>query len=147
MIILMTANSSWNLVNFRTSLIKRLIDDGHTVVALAPRDDRSADLEELGVKFYSVVMDNQGASLLKDTLFILKIFKAVFKIKPNVILSYTIKNNLYFSIVSLATGIKIIPNVTGLGTVFIRNGRRGFLVGKRVRGYEVRPKDEWKKKG
>ena len=47
--IIICANSSWNLFNYRSGLIRALIADGDSVVALAPRDTSTGDVEALDV--------------------------------------------------------------------------------------------------
>ncbi len=113
-------NTSWNIYNFRLGLVKALQEAGHEVIAIAPKDDYSCKLEEKGCVFYPIQMDNKGANPVKDlklTYAFLKIYK---KVRPDVILQYTIKPNIYGTLAAKALGIPVINNVSGLGTVFIR---------------------------
>ena len=45
--IIICANSSWNLFNYRSGLIRALIASGDSVVALAPRDTSTENVEAL----------------------------------------------------------------------------------------------------
>ncbi|MFC5271163.1 glycosyltransferase family 4 protein [Adhaeribacter terreus] len=112
-------NTSWNIFNFRMSLAKALMAAGHEVVAIAPRDAYSEKLEAAGLQYVPVEMENKGTNPVKDLLLI-KQFHSIYKtVKPDVILQYTIKPNIYGTLAARLAGIPVINNVSGLGTVFI----------------------------
>ncbi|GAA4306253.1 glycosyltransferase family 4 protein [Nibribacter koreensis] len=112
-------NKSWNIYNFRLSLVKALLAAGHEVVAIAPEDAYSAKLVTEGCQFLHLPMESKGTNPLKDLLLIQNFLKAYKQVKPDVILQYTIKPNIYGSIAAKLAGIPTINNVSGLGTVFI----------------------------
>ncbi|MFC6997147.1 glycosyltransferase family 4 protein [Rufibacter roseus] len=112
-------NKSWNIFNFRLSLVKALLHAGHEVVAIAPEDAYSAKLVAEGCGFVPLTMESKGTNPVKDMLLIRDFYKAYKKVKPDVILQYTIKPNIYGSIAAKMAGIPTINNVSGLGTVFI----------------------------
>ena len=58
--IIICINSAWNLVNFRTGLIKSLIAAGYEVIAVAPDDSYSDRLAEVGCRFIPMAMDTFG---------------------------------------------------------------------------------------
>ncbi|WP_192822072.1 glycosyltransferase family 4 protein [Rufibacter sp. LB8] len=112
-------NKSWNIFNFRLSLVKALLGAGHEVVAIAPEDAYSAKLVAEGCQFLHLPMESKGTNPVKDLLLIKSFLKAYRQVKPDVILQYTIKPNIYGSIAAKLAGIPTINNVSGLGTVFI----------------------------
>ncbi|WP_210463247.1 glycosyltransferase family 4 protein [Rufibacter roseolus] len=112
-------NKSWNIFNFRLSLVKALLAAGHEVVAIAPEDAYSAKLVVEGCQFVPLPMESKGTNPFKDMLLVRKFLKAYKSAKPDVILQYTIKPNIYGSIAAHLAGIPTINNVSGLGTVFI----------------------------
>lgn len=114
-------NTSWNIYNFRKGLVKALLEAGHEVIAIAPQDEYSEFLKEMGCKFYPVTLSNKGTNPLKDLYYMYQLFRIYNKIKPNVILQYTIKPNIYGTFASLPFRCLIINNVSGLGTVFLHN--------------------------
>ena len=59
-------NTSWNIYNFRLGLINSLLKNGHEVYAIAPYDEFSSKLIELGCKYEKVTMDSRGANPVKD---------------------------------------------------------------------------------
>ena len=120
--IFVTVNRAWNIWNFRRSVIKALLDDGHRVTVLAPPDETVPKLEQMGCAFIALAMDNKGLNPLRD-LALLRRMRAVFRQhRPDVILSYTIKNNIYGAIAVRSLRIPFLPNVSGLGTAFLSHG-------------------------
>ena len=113
-------NTSWNIWNFRASLVRALQAAGHEVLAIAPPDDYSARLEtELGCRFVPILMENKGTNPVKDAALTRRFYQIYRREKPDVVLHYTIKPNIYGSIAARLAGIPSINNVSGLGTVFI----------------------------
>ena len=64
--IVLSINTSWNIVNFRRNLIVRLQREGYDVVALAPRDAHSETLVAMGVRYFPVDIDSKGLSPVRD---------------------------------------------------------------------------------
>ncbi|GAB3583188.1 glycosyltransferase family 4 protein [Hymenobacter daeguensis] len=113
-------NTSWNIWNFRASLVRALQAAGHEVLAIAPPDDYSARLEtELGCRFVPILMENKGTNPVKDAALTRRFYQIYRRERPDVVLHYTIKPNIYGSIAARLAGIPSINNVSGLGTVFI----------------------------
>lgn len=121
-IVVIAANAAWNLVNFRVDLIRALQAEGFRVIALAPEDAYSPRLSELGVELRSIGMQNSGVSPFEDLLLLGRYFRVLRKIGPDVFLGFTIKPNIYGSLAAHALGIKVINNISGLGTAFIKKG-------------------------
>lgn len=118
--IIITVNTSWNIYNFRLGLIKALKKDGHEVIALAPADNYSGKLNSQGIGFHDISMNQKGTNPLEDILLTGKYISTFKKLKPDLVLSYTIKPNVYAGIACGILKIPIINNVSGLGTLFIR---------------------------
>jgi len=116
-------NTSWNIWNFRAGLVRALQAAGHEVLAIAPPDDYSARLEtELGCRFVPVLMENKGTNPAQDAQLTRRFYKIYKREKPDVVLHYTIKPNIYGTLAARLAGVPSINNVSGLGTVFlIRN--------------------------
>lgn len=120
--ILMTVNVAWNIWNFRRPLLTALLADGHTVTVLAPPDEFAARLEELGCRFVPLAMDQKGLNPLSDVALALRMRQSLARLRPDVVLSYTIKNNIYGALAARSLGIPFLPNVTGFGTAFLSGG-------------------------
>ncbi len=118
--ILISINTSWNIFNFRLSLIKALQSKGYQVTAIAPSDEYVNLLESEGVKCFPITLDSKGTNVKQDLILIISYYKLFKSIKPDLILSYTIKPNIYGNYAAKALGIPVINNVSGLGTLFIK---------------------------
>lgn len=120
--ILMTVNAAWNIWNFRRPVVDSLIGDGHRVSVLAPPDDSVADLKRIGVAFRPLDMSVKGLNPLADLRLMQRLRRVFRDQRPDVILSYTIKNNIFGAFAAKSLGLPFIPNVTGLGTAFLSGG-------------------------
>jgi len=114
-------NTSWNIYNFRLGLMRALRKEGYRVIIIAPHDEYSERLEAEGFPFYDIKMNNKGTNPFEDLLLIRDYYKLYREIKPDVLLNYTIKPNIYSSFAGKSLGIPVINNITGLGTVFLNN--------------------------
>jgi glycosyltransferase involved in cell wall biosynthesis len=114
-------NTSWNIYNFRLGLLKALQEEGYEVVAIAPEDEYSSKFEKMGIKYCDIKMNNKGTNPIEEVQLIFSFYKLYKEIKPDIILHYTIKPNIYGSIAAWMLGIPVIANITGLGTVFLKD--------------------------
>ncbi len=112
-------NTSWNIYNFRLALIRRLKREGYKVILIAPRDDYSKQLEDEGFIYYNIKIDNRGVNPFVDLMLIYDFYKLYKELKPDLILNYTIKPNIYSSLAGKVLSIPTLNNITGLGTVFL----------------------------
>lgn len=114
-------NTSWNIFNFRMNLIRSLQAQGYEIHTIAPNDDYTIKLTEAGCIHHSLKMDSRGANPIKDLALIFELYSIYKKVKPDVILHYTIKPNVYGSLAASFLRIPVVNNVCGLGTVFLKN--------------------------
>ena len=114
-------NTSWNIYNFRMNFIKTLLEQGHEVHTIAPEDSFTPLIRQAGCIHHRVKMDSRGANPLKDSALIFELFTIYRKVKPDTVLHYTIKPNVYGTIAAALLGIPVINNVCGLGTVFLKD--------------------------
>jgi len=115
------SNTSWYLYNFRMGLIKALQQQGYSVVLIAPKDDYSNRLKELGCKHYHIDIDNKGTNPIKDIKLSYQFYQLFKKINPDMLLIYTIKPNIYGGIISKLLNIPTLNVIAGLGTVFLND--------------------------
>jgi glycosyltransferase involved in cell wall biosynthesis len=120
--VLICLNTAWNLVNFRSGLIKALVAQGYEVVAVAPPDEFVNQLSALGCRFVPLPMANGGTNPLHDGLLLWRFWRLLKQERPDVFLGYTVKPNVYGSLAAHWLGIPVINNVAGLGAVFISGG-------------------------
>ena len=118
--IILSANTSWYLWNFRSGLLKRLVESGHQVTVVCPLDEFSVDLERIGCKVETILIQNKGKNIFSDLWVFFQYFEVFWKYKPSVYFGFTVKPFVYGSIAAQLLRIRTIGTITGLGTTFIR---------------------------
>lgn len=111
-----------SLVNFRGPLIKAMVTKGMAVcVAANGRDsDTEAKLSTMGVEYYPIRIARAGINPLADIITIYDLIRLMHKIKPRVVLTYTIKPVIYGGLAAKICGIKnIFSMIEGLGRTFM----------------------------
>ena len=116
--VLVLVNSSWNITNFRMGLLQGLRDRGCEIVVAAPPGDEVAAIEAEGFRFTPLRLDPKGRNPFADVGTIAACMKIMRDVKPDLIMSYTVKPNVYGGLAARLVGIPILPNVAGLGAAF-----------------------------
>jgi len=121
--VVLSANTSWYLYNYRRNTIRAFHEKGYRVVCLSPLDSYSPKLqEEPGATHIPLVMDNQGNNPVRDLLLFFRFLLCYHRIRPIAAFHFTIKNNVYGTFAAALLGIPVINNVSGLGSAFIHTG-------------------------
>lgn len=110
-----------SLVNFRLELLKRMVEAGHVVTTVGPENDErtKAILTRIGVRFVCLPLSRVGLNPVADIRTLLLLWKLFRRIKPDVILPYTMKPIIYGGIAARMAGVASrYFLVTGLGHVF-----------------------------
>jgi len=133
--ILVLTNSAGGLYHFRSELLETLLGEGYDVFFCVP-DIQDAMfvqlLETVGCTYIHTPMSRRGVNPLDDIRLARQYQKVVKEVRPDVILSYTIKPNLYGSFVAARARIPIIMNITGLGSA-LQTGKLKSLVTRMYR--------------
>jgi glycosyltransferase involved in cell wall biosynthesis len=120
--IVMVGNTSWGMLKFRGDLMKELISSGNRVIVLAPADNYSQSIKDLGAGFFSLELDRKGTNPFADFLYFLRLLKHLLKLRPDVVLTYTIKPVLYGVLAARVAGVPLrIAVTTGLGYIFSKD--------------------------
>jgi hypothetical protein len=114
-------NTSWNIYNFRMNFISALQAKGYEIHTIAPVDEHTPHLIKAGCTHHPVRMDSRGANPIKDGALIFELWSIYRKVRPDIILHYTIKPNVYGTIAATLLKIPVVNNVCGLGTVFLKD--------------------------
>ena len=114
--VLILANNDVGLYNFRKELIEKLIELEKEVYISLPYGDRVDDLQKIGCKYIETNVDRRGTNPITDLKLLIKYKKILKEIKPDVVLTYTIKPNIYGGLACKSKNIPYICNITGLGT-------------------------------
>jgi len=112
-------NSSWAGYNFRLNLARYLSSIGYKVIILAPSDDHYCHFIKKEFDFVDIKLHAAGVNPIQDIKLLFSLFWLYRQIRPDVVLNFTIKPNIYSALVAKLLGIHSINNVSGLGTVFI----------------------------
>lgn len=115
-------NRSWNIYNFRKGIVQRLLADGHDVLAIAPKDDYTQKLVDWGCDFEPLEMEGTSTNPLREIGTILRLRRILRRHEVQMLLTYTIKCNIYGTLAARSLGVPCICNVSGLGTVFLWRG-------------------------
>lgn len=119
--IMILANSSSGLYDFRNDLVKQLLTE-YEVVASLPDTVKTAELEAEGVRVINTEINRHGVNPKED----FGLYKAYRKIlkeeKPDGVLTYTIKPNIYGGYACRKMKIPYFVTITGLGTTFQKEG-------------------------
>lgn len=121
-------NTAWNIYNFRAGLIRALVNAGYDVVAVAPPDAYIDRIEALGCRFVPLAMKGHGKSLPGELALLWRFWRLLRAERAAAYLGYTVKPNTYGSALAALLGVKVINNVSGLGTGFLRGGLLALLV-------------------
>ncbi|MGG4197535.1 glycosyltransferase family 4 protein [Peribacillus frigoritolerans] len=118
--ILILANNDVGLYKFRKELIKELVKENEVYISL-PNGEFITELIELGCKFIDTAINRRGTNPITDLKLILNYRRIIKDIKPDLVLTYTIKPNVYGGLACRMSGITSIANITGLGSA-VENG-------------------------
>lgn len=122
--IIIVANTTWNIYNFRQNIIKKLLSEGHKVYVMAPIDEYIEykelypEVEHIGLRS----LKRDSTNPLLDLILCAELYKKYKRIAPDLIMHYTHKPNIFGSITAKILGIKSVSVITGLGYSFINTG-------------------------
>lgn len=125
--ILILANSASGLYDFRNELLLMLLQEYEVHVSL-PDADKVPALAKEGCVIHPIPMERRGMNPLKDSKLMLSYLKLIKEVAPDVVLTYTIKPNIYGSLCCRLCKVPYLVNITGLGSVFEGGGMLQKLV-------------------
>nr|WP_281397000.1 glycosyltransferase family 4 protein [Shinella fusca] len=109
------------MVNFRGPLLEALREAGHEVHAIAPAsDDKTlAWLRTRAITFTSIDLARSSLSPAADIKVFMQLRSALAAIRPDVVITYTIKPVIYGTLAAALSGVKRrYAMITGLGYAF-----------------------------
>ena len=114
------ANHSGGLYDFRKDLISELKKHANVTVAV-PHNDRWEELHKLVDEVIELPVDRRGMNPIHDSK-LFRQYRAMLKeVEPDLVLTYTIKPNIYGGLACRMAHIPYAVNITGLGSA-IENG-------------------------
>lgn len=120
--VLILSNSINGLYNFRRELIEELLEKAFNVVICAPTDIKTEFFRRLGCKMIEISISRRGTNPISDIKLLSNYIQIMNTNKPDIVLTYTIKPNVYGGIACRLCGIPYIVNITGLGTAVENKG-------------------------
>lgn len=124
--IMIVGTNMMNIYNHRLELIKELLSLRHKVYVVAPRGGEEKNLEKIGVIFIDTPVDNRGTNPISDLKLMISLIRIFKREKPDVILTFYTKTNIYGGLAARMSGIPYIENITGLGSAVSKGG----IIGK-----------------
>lgn len=119
--VLIAANNDVGLYRFRKELIKKLLEE-HQVMISLPYGELVEPLKEAGCLFIDTFVDRRGLNPFKDLSLFIRYQKILKTHKPDLVITYTIKPNIYGALACRMKKIPYAVNITGLGTAFQKKG-------------------------
>lgn len=126
--VLIATNNLTGLYNFRIDLLKMMIHRGYDVIALVPFNGKEGLFQKSGVRLVDIPVNRRGINLSTDLKLLQKYNKIIQREKPDIIITYTIKPNIYVGIIARLSGIPYVANITGMGSTFQRKGILKFII-------------------
>ncbi|MBM5818262.1 MAG: glycosyltransferase family 4 protein [Cyanobacteria bacterium K_Offshore_surface_m2_239] len=127
--VLLVANTSWYLYNFRLPLLRDLRSAGYQVEAVAPHDTYTAKLQAEGFTVHPWLVARSSINPLLEMRALLDLVRTYQREQPDLVHHFTIKACLYGTLAAKAAPVhRVINAVTGLGHVFLGRRKRTRLL-------------------
>lgn len=122
--IVIVANTTWNIYNFRQNIIRKLIREGHEVIVMAPVDKFITYTETIREVTHIPIrhLHRDSVNPFQDLRLMFEFIRLYRKFKPDLIIHYTVKPNIYGGIAARLLGIASIGVITGLGYSLMHEG-------------------------
>lgn len=114
--ILILSNNFTGLFSFRKEVVAAIKEAGYDIVISAPFDEKASYFGDMGCTLIDTQFNRKGINPLKDFALMLRYRRILKEQKPVIVLSYTIKPNLYGGMACQLCGVPQIVNITGLGS-------------------------------
>ena len=125
--VLILANSDSGLYQFRKELIEELTEK-YEVYASTPFGNYKSDIQKLGCRLgYTKLLDRRGTNPKRDLELFHYYIRLLKKIKPDKVITFTIKPTVYGGLACQKERIPYISCVTGLGTAIENGGLLSIL--------------------
>lgn len=113
------ANSAWYLYNFRRNLLRELKAHGHTPLAIGPGDAYAGRLQQEGFAYRPLALAAAGTNPLHELRTLYRLRRVLVEEGIEIAFTFTPKPNIYTGLAAWGLPLTHVPNVSGLGRVFI----------------------------
>ena len=121
-LVAIVTNNDDDIYCFRKELIEGIKDAGYNVLISCPYGEKFELMQDIEYIYDNPIIDRRGTNIVADTKLFLHYFKMLKAYKPDVVLTYTAKPNVYCAMASHICKIPVISNVTGFGSVLKKAG-------------------------
>ena len=135
--ILILANSDIGLFKFRKELIETFLKEQDDIYISAPQGEYYHQISRMGCRYIITPLERRGMNPFKDMQLMFRYYKKIRELKPDYVLTYTIKPNIYGGMACRICRVPYAMNITGLGTAFQKQGLMRKLV---VQMYKIASK-------
>ena len=122
--IIISVNILWGIVKFRTSLIQYLNKKNVQIIIVGGWDnfskDTSSAVSKLNVKYFIAPIKKSEIDIIQDIKYLFYLIKLYKKEKPNLVLHYTIKPNIFGGFAAKIAGVNSFNTINGLGSAMIK---------------------------
>ncbi len=119
--ILVLINSSGGLYDFRNEFVEALLQKNEVIVSV-PDDVKTKELTEEGCQIITTPINRRGINPIEDLKLCQTYRKMMKELKPDLVITYTIKPNIYGGFCAGRMKIPYVATITGLGGAFDRTG-------------------------
>ena len=126
--ILILSNYANGLYLFRKEVLLSFLEKGYETVVSVPPDENCEKLKALGVRLIPTAFERRGNNPVHDGRLFLRYLSLLKEEKPDVVLTYTIKPNLYGGLACRLKKVPYLVNITGLGTALEQSGLLGRIL-------------------
>lgn len=123
-VIALITNHDDDVYCFRRELIEYMDRAGYNILISCPYGEKLDLMKNLKFKYDNVYIDRRGTNPICDLGLFIHYFRMMKQYRPDVVLTYTIKPNIYASLAAACLKIPYINNITGLGSVL---GMKGIM--------------------
>lgn len=116
--ILLITNQDLGLYKFRKELIFKMLEKNHEVYACVPKGPYISELEKFGCKHIESKINRRGKNIFLEFKLFMSYYYIINKIKPDIVLTFTVKPNVYGGIVCRILKVPYVINMSGLGSAF-----------------------------
>ena len=120
--VLLLVNKQTTIVNFRLEVVAALVKEGYNVLVSVPEGDRLSEIEAVGATVIPIKMEKDSTNPIKDFALFCNYRKLIKKTGADIVLTYTIKPNVYGGMAAASLKVPYVANITGLGTALVSKG-------------------------
>ena len=123
--IIIIVNEFQNIINFRLNLINFLAKKNFNIfiICYSKKDIHRVNFQKYpDIPIYFLSGKSKGKSVIEELIGIYGLLKLIRSINPDLMLSFTVKTNIYSALISKLFKKNILITITGLGSTYLDGG-------------------------